>query len=159
LNCRQRFQRLEHRVERVPGEHVHLVDHEDLEAALHRLVDRLLQQRLDLVHAAVGGRVQLGVVDEAARIDVGAGLANAARRRRDAALPVRALAVERLGQDARDGGLAHAPRAGEQVGVVQPLLRQRIGQGLHHVLLPDHFREGLGPVFAREHEVGHRVRF
>ncbi len=45
-------------------------------------------------------------------------------------------AVERFGQDARRRGLAYATRAGEQVGMVQALLRQRIGQGLHDVLLP-----------------------
>jgi hypothetical protein len=57
---------------------VHFVDHEDLEAPLHRLVDRLLQQGLHLVHAAVGRGVEFGVVHEAARVDVGAGLAHAA---------------------------------------------------------------------------------
>ena len=127
----------------VAGEHVHFVDHEDLEAPLHRLVDRLLQQRLHLVHAAVGRRIELGVVDEAARIDVLARLAHTARRGRDAALPVRPLAVERLGQDARHRGLADAARAGEQVGVMQPLRGQRVFERLHHMLLPHHFAEGL----------------
>ena len=36
------FKRLQHRVERGVGEHVHLVNHEDFEATLHRLVHRLL---------------------------------------------------------------------------------------------------------------------
>ena len=58
--------------------------------------------------------------------------------------PSGALAVERLGQDARHGGLADAARAGEQVGVVQALRAQRIGQRLHHVLLPHHLAEVLG---------------
>jgi len=145
------LQRLEHGVERRVREHVHFIDHEDLEAPLHRLVDGLLQQALHLVHAAVGGRVQLGVVGKAAAVDVGARGTHAARRGGNAALPIRPLAVERLGQDARHRGLAHAARAGEQVGMVQPLLRERVGQRLHHVLLAYHLREGPGTVFAGEH--------
>jgi len=135
------FQRLEHRVERGVREHVHFVDHEDLEAALHRFVNRLLQQALHLVHAPVGGRVQLGVVHKTARVDVAAGLAHAAGLGRDAALSICALAVERLGQDARDRGLAHPAGAGEQIGVVQALLGERVGEGLDHMLLPHHFGE------------------
>ncbi len=152
---RRLLQRLEHGVERRVREHVHFVDHEDLEAPLHRLVDGLLQQPLHLVHAAVGGGIQLGVVRKPAAVDVGTGRAHAAGRGSDAALAVRTLAIERLGQDARDRGFAHAARAGEQVGVVQPLLRERVGERLHHVLLPHHLREGLGTVFAGEHKIGH----
>jgi hypothetical protein len=47
-------------------------------------------------------------------------------------------AIERLGQDPRHRGLAHTPGAGEQVGVVQALRIERIGQGPHDMLLPDH---------------------
>ena len=141
------------------GEHVHLVDHEDLEAPLHRLVDRLLQQRLYFVDTPVGGRVELGVIDKAAGINVGTSLAHATRRGRDAALPVRPLAIERLGQNARHRGLADAARAGEQIGVVQALRGQRIGQRLHHVVLPHHFGEVAGAVLAGEHEIGHGLRF
>ena len=82
------FQRLQHRVEGGVGQHVHFVDHEDLEASLHRFVDRLLQKRGNLVHTAVGSRVQLGVVDKTAAVDVGAGAANAAGLGGDAALAI-----------------------------------------------------------------------
>ena len=97
----------------------------DLEAAEHRLVDRLVEQLRDLVDAAVRGRVELDVVDEAAGVDVAAGL----RTRRTACAvmppcPSGPGAVERLGEDARDRRLADAARAGEQVGVVQALLRR-----------------------------------
>ena len=47
------LQGLEHGIESRAAEHVHFVDHEHLEAPLHRFVDRLLQQRLYLVNAAV----------------------------------------------------------------------------------------------------------
>ena len=124
------------------------VDHEDLEAPLHGLVDRLLQQALNLVHAAVGGRVQLGVVGKSAAVDLGAGRAHAARRGGDRALAVGALAIERLGENARHRGLANATRTCEQIGVVQALLGQRIGQRLHDMLLPHHFREIAWAVLA-----------
>ena len=88
------FQRLQHGVKRRVGEHVHLVDHEDLEAPLHRLVHRLLQQALHLVHPAVGGSVQLDIVGKASAINFCARRANTARRSGDRALPIRPCAVE-----------------------------------------------------------------
>ncbi len=142
------FQRLEHRIECRRRQHVHFVDHEDLEAALHRLVYRLLQQRLHVVDAAVGRCVQLGVVDEPARIDIAAGLADAARLRRDAAGAIGTQAIERLGQDPGHRRLAHATGTGKQVGMVQALRVQRVGQGPHHMLLPHHLAEMFRPVFA-----------
>ena len=149
------FERLEHGVERRVRQHVHFVDHEDLEAPLHRLVDGLLEQALDLVDAAVRCRVELGVIREAAAVDFGAGRAHAAGRGGDAALAIDALAIERLGQNARHRGLADATRTREQIGVMQALLRQGIGQRLHDMLLPHHFGEIAGTVFAGKHEVGH----
>jgi len=149
------FQRLEHRVERGVREHVHFVDHEDLEAALHRFVDRLLQQTLDFVHAPVGRGIEFGVIHKTAGVDVATGLTHAARFSRDATLAVGALAVERLGQDARHRGLAHPAGAGEQVGVVQALLGERIAQGLDHMLLPHHFGERARAVFAGQNKVRH----
>ena len=149
------LQRLQHGVEGGVGEHVHFVDHEDLEAPLHRLVHRLLQQGLHLVHAPVRCGVELGVVHKAAGIDIGAGRAHAARRGGDAARAVRPGAVQGLGQNARDRGLAHTARAGEQVGVVQPLRGQRIAQGLHHVFLPHHLGEVARTVLAGQDDIGH----
>ena len=134
---------------------MHFVDHVDLEAPEHRLVDRLVEQLRDLVDTAVGRRVELDIVDEASGIDVAAGRAHAARMRGDVALPVRAGAVERFGQNARDRRLADAARSGEQVGVVQALVRERIDQRLHDVLLPDERLEIGRPVPAGEHDIGH----
>ena len=39
---RRLFERLQHRVERGVGQHVHFVNHEDFEATLHGLVNGLL---------------------------------------------------------------------------------------------------------------------
>ena len=87
---------------------------------------------------------------KAARVDLGAGAALAAGLGRDAG-----LAVEALGEDARERGLAHAARAGEQVRMVQPLLAQRVAQRLHHVLLPDQAGEIARPPLAGEDLVAH----
>ena len=152
---RRLLQRLEHGVESRVGEHVDLVDHEDLEASDHRLVNRLLEQLGDFVHAPVGSSLELGVVHKTATVDVHAGLANAARRGGDVTLPVRSCAVERLGQNARHRGFAHAAGAGEQISMVQALRAERIAQGLDHMRLPDHLRKVLGTVFAGKDEVRH----
>ena len=142
------FQRFEHGVKSRVGEHVHFVNHEDFKAPLHRLVNGLLKQALHFVYAAVAGCVKLGVVDKAACINFGAGLARATWRSGNAALPVCSSAVERFGENARNGGFAYAARACKQVGVVQPLRSKRVGKRLHHVLLPHHFGEVFRTVFA-----------
>ena len=146
------FQGFEHGVERRVAQHVHLVDHEDLEAALHRFVNRLLQQLLHLVHAPIGGGVQLGVIHKPTGIDLGAGRTHATRFGGDTG-----FAIQGFGQDARHRGLAHTPRAGEQIGVVQALRAQRIGERLHDVRLPHQLFESFGTVFAGQHQIGHPV--
>ena len=92
---RRLFQSLEHGVEGRVGEHVHFVNHEDFEATLHRFVDRLLEQLLNFFDAAVGSRVQLGVIDESSGIDVLAGGAHATGLGGDAG-----FTVQRFGQHA-----------------------------------------------------------
>jgi hypothetical protein len=149
------FQRLQQGIEGVLGQLVRLVDHEDLEAADAGLVGRALDQVLDLVLAAVAGGVHLDVVEVAVGVDLGAGLADAAGLGGDATLPVRTGAIQALGQDAADGGLADAARAREQVGVVQPALGEGVGQGLHDVLLPHHLREAAWTVLSGQDDVGH----
>jgi hypothetical protein len=91
----------------------------------------------------LAGGVDLQQVDEAAGVDRQAGLAFAARIGTGAL-----LAVQRLGEDARDRGLADAARAGEQEGMVDPAGLQRVGQRAHDVLLPDQFGETLGTPLA-----------
>jgi len=129
---RRLFQRLEHGVERVPGQHVDFVDHVDLEAARGRRIHRLFQQLGHFVNAAVGRRVELKVIDESPRIDLGAGPADTTRRWGDAR-----LAIERLGQDPRQRRLAHTPRPGEQPGVMQPLRGERVRKRTYYVFLSD----------------------
>ena len=54
------------------------------------------------------------------------------------------------GQDAGAGGLAAAAGAGEQVGVVDPVVGQRGRSGVGDVVLADDLGERLGPVAAVE---------
>src|SRR6185369_14266111 len=91
-------------------------------------------------------------VDEAPAVDLEASRALAARMRRDAG-----LAVEALRQDARERGLAHPARPGEEVGVVQPLLLQRVAQRAHDVLLPHQAAEIPRPPLAGKYLIAHRL--
>ncbi len=138
---------LEQRVETRGGHHVRFVDDEDAVSRLGGRVERSVAELTGVVDAAVAGRVEFDDVD----------VAGAVGRQRDAGVahPARGggralLAVQRARQDARRRRLAAAPRAGEQVGVVDPAGRQRRRQWLGDVLLADHFAERRGPVLAVE---------
>ena len=50
---------------------------------------------------------------------------------------LRVFAVQAFGEDAGDGGFANAPRAGEQIGVVQAAGGKGILQGFDNVFLSD----------------------
>ena len=54
-----------------------------------------------------------------------------------AALAVRADAVQRAGDDARGGGLAHAAHAGQQEGVVHAALGEGVAQRADQGFLAD----------------------
>ena len=153
LHVRRRlFQRLQQRVERVLRQHVHFVDQIDLEAAARRRVLRVLDQLAHVVDAGVAGRVDLEQVDEAAGVDLGAYRTLAAGFRRLAA-----FAVQRLGEDARDRGLADAARAGEQKRVMHAPGIERIGERAHDVFLPDQFGKLARTPFAREDLIRHAI--
>src|SRR5208337_2483106 len=118
------FERLQHRVEGRLRQHVHLVDEVYLVATDGRSVARVVQDLAHVVDAGIRRRVELEQVDEPPRVDVDTGRAHAAGRGRHAA-----LAVEALGEDAGDGGLAHAACSGQQIGMVQPAPLEGVGQG------------------------------
>ena len=148
---RRLLERLQHRIERGLRQHVHFVDQVDLEAPDGRHVARVVEDLAHVVDAGVRRGVELEQIDEAAGVDVDARGAGAARRRGDAV----GDAVEALGEDPRDRRLADAARAGEQVGVMQAVARERIGQRRDHVLLPDELAERLRPPLAGEYLVAH----
>jgi len=66
------------------------------------------------------------------------------------------LAVERLGKDARERGLADAACPGEEVRVVQALGIEGVREGRHDVRLADDFLEDPGTPLAGENLIGHR---
>src|SRR3972149_6083617 len=108
-------------------------------------------QLADFVNAAVGGGVNREHVDGGAGGDFAAGRALAAGLHRRTF-----LAVQRFRQDARRGGLAHAARAGEDVGVGDLVLLEGVLQRADDGFLADDFVEGLRAVLARDYLVGHR---
>jgi len=113
-----------------------------------------------VVDAAVGGGVDLldvegvGLLEDGAVLTGGgrdfaavdadaAGLFGGALGRADGV-----AAVERGGEDARDGGLADAAMAGEDVAVGDAVLGERVEQGAGDVVLPDDVGEELRAVLA-----------
>ena len=144
------LQRLEQRVEGGLGEHVHLVDEVHLHPPARGHVLGVVDQFAHVIHAGVAGGVDLEQVDEAAGVDITAGIAFTAGLGRGAL-----LAVQALGEDAGDGGLAHATGAGEQKRMVHAAGIQRVAEGPDHVLLADQFIETAGAPLAGEDEIGH----
>ncbi len=142
VRVRRRFlERLEQRVERFFGEHVHLVDDVDLRRGYHRGELDFLEQAADIVDAAVAGRVDFHAVHEASVV------------RRFLDLPLQRFVFHApgehgLGEDARDGGFAGAAGAREQIRVRQFVLRDRLFQGGDDVLLAADVREAFRPVRA-----------
>ena len=147
------LKRFQKRVERVLGQHVNFVDDVDLVARGDRGVAHGLDDLAHVVDAGMAGGIHLDHVDMAPLGDGAARFANAARVDRRSALPVRADAVQRLGDQPRGGGLAHPAHAGHQKGVGQPVALDRIRQRLDHRVLTDQRIEALRAIFACEHAV------
>jgi hypothetical protein len=143
---RRRFlDQLEEGVEALPGDHVRLVDDVDLEPAGDRGVERPLAQVPCVVHTAVRRGVDLDHVQAARPV----------RGERDTRLALAARvrsgsfsAVQRAGQDPGAGRLAAAPRAAEQISVMDPAGAQRLAERLGDVVLAAHLGERGGPVAA-----------
>jgi hypothetical protein len=150
------LQRLQHGVEGVIGEHVHFVDHVDLEARIRWRVNRLLQQLRHFIDAAIGGGIHFDVVNKAAGINCRAGFADAAWLGGDTTIAIGTATIERLGQNPRQSGFTDATRTGKQIGMMQSLLLQRMGQRPHDVFLPDQRFEAAGAVFTGEDLIGHK---
>jgi len=98
---------------------------------------------MDLIHAVIGGGVQLQNIQKAAAFQpqtagtLTAGVA-----------VYRVLTVDGLGQNFGAGGLAGTSCAGEQIGVGGTALCHLFFQRLGDVLLTDHVGKHLGPPLA-----------
>ncbi len=146
LEVRRRLlDQLQQGVEALRGHHVRLVDDVDLVAALDRREERPLTQVPRVVHTTVRRSVDLDHIDAAgtATRQVGARLAHPARLRNRAL-----LTVDRPRQDPRAGGLPAPARPGEQIGVVHPVVAQRVPQRRRDMVLPDHLGERLRAIPA-----------
>eukprot|EP01107_Rhizomastix_libera_P001546 TRINITY_DN12539_c0_g1_i1.p2 TRINITY_DN12539_c0_g1~~TRINITY_DN12539_c0_g1_i1.p2 ORF type:complete len:230 (+),score=-27.61 TRINITY_DN12539_c0_g1_i1:522-1211(+) len=144
------FQGLQHGVEGRIGQHVHFVDHVDLEAAPGRRIHRILEQLAHLIDPGIGGRIDLEKIYKTTRIDFLAGRTLPARSRRDAG-----FTIEGFGQDAGQGGLADTTGAGEEIRVVEPLLGEGMGQRTDHMLLADQGGKASRAPFARQNLIAH----
>src|SRR6185503_16655021 len=146
---RRLLENLEQRVPRLAREHVRLVHYVDLVACIGgRRVHRALPQLPRIVHAAVGGRVDLHHVEaRRAAPDAAAGLALAAWLAR-----LRIGAVERHGEDARERRLSHAAWPAEEVAVRHTPALDRPLERRRDVLLHSYIGKALGAVLAGECE-------
>ena len=127
------------------GEHVDLVHDINPLADVGGGVNRFVPEGPDLIHAVVGGGVQLQHVQEAAAVDSHAGGALPA----GVPLPGR-FAVDGLGQNLGAGGFPGAPGACEEVGMGGPSLGHLTAEGFGDMLLTDDVGKGLGPPFSIE---------
>ena len=146
LHVRRRLlDELEQRVEALRGDHVGLVEDEDLVAVAGRGEGGALTQVAGVVDAVVAGGVDLDDVEAAGAAggEVPAGGAGAA-----GGVGGGLGAVEAAGQDARRRRLAAAARAGEEVGVGDAVGPQRRHERSGDVVLPDDLLEGVGAVAA-----------
>ena len=144
--CRRLFKRLEQRVERRRREHVDLVDDIDLVLAAHRGkvngVDDLLAH---IVHARAACGIELVDIRVVALGNELALLASTVGHAAACTLGARCLGItaqQRLGQNARHGGLARAARSAEQVRVGQASLGDGVLERRDDMLLAHHGVEG-----------------
>ena len=129
---------------------MHLVEDVDLAAARRRCELGALAQVTCIVDAAMRRHVELDDIERGPRRDRGARLADTAGRWRR---PFGA--VDGLGEDPCDRRLARPARTGEQVGVVEPVLGDRVGERADHRALTDDIGERAGPVAAVQRLVRH----
>ena len=142
------FKRLE---EDVPAlrDALDLVDDEDLRGEVRRRRVDPGQQLADVVDPVVRGGIELHDIERAALAD------RVARGARVARLAVRDVrAVDRLGEDPRERGLARSARTDEQIGVAGPAGPQGVADRGHDGVLADDVLEALGPPAAIQRLVG-----
>ena len=147
---RRFFQSLQQRVERVLGDLMNFIDDVNLKSALSRLIADIFDDLANLIDAAIGRTVDFENVD---RIALGNLLTLSADAARSRGWTI--IAIQRLGENARECGLARAARAGEEVGVVQALRLEGVHEGRHHVLLADDLLEGPGTPLSGQDLVRH----
>ena len=130
------FERLEERVEGAGRKHVDFVDNENLVLADDGRVLHTFDHIANVVDARVGSGVDFVNVHRVAAGNVLAAIALAARVQR-----VRALAVERTGEDSGAGGFAHTTGAGKEERMMKTTALDGVLQSLGDMFLTDHIAE------------------
>ena len=148
------FQGLEQRVEGVAREHVHLVDDINLVARRDGAITHAVDNLADVVHTGVAGGIHLHHIDMPVLGDRAAIVANPARIDRGATGTVNTYTVETLGDDPRRGRLADTTYPGQNEGVRQTPLVQRVLQGADERFLTYEIVEALGAVLAGKNPIG-----
>ena len=140
---RRLFQRLEQSVEGRVREHMDFIDDIDAVRSSKRSKLHILADFTDVVHARIGGAVDLDDINRVALRDL---LTISAGRARRSRWPL--FTVERFRENSGDGGLADAARPGKQIGLRNPFRGDRVDQRLHDMRLTDHVVEGPRAVFS-----------
>ena len=122
---RRLFQGFQKGVEGLVGEHVHLVDEVHLVAAARGSVLHVVGQFPHVIYTGAGGSIDLDQVNKPVLKNLLAAVAFTAGIRR-----YTGLTVQTAGQQATNGGFAHAPGAGKQIGMVQALVFQGVNKRL-----------------------------
>ena len=151
---RRLFQRLQQAVEGGLRKHVHFIDDVDLGARRDRAIARVLDDLAHVVDAGVRGGVHLDHVDMA-RIHDRLAMRAEFRHFDAGSIDLAGQAVvEGARENARGRRLADPAHAGQDIGLMDAIGFERIGEGAHHRLLADQVGEAGGAVFAREHAIG-----
>ena len=151
LGCRQDkhgvlgrlLQILQEGVEGLLREHMNLIDDEERILAYLRHDAHLLDQSADVVHRVVRCGIELVDVERASLVEGAARFALVAGLR-----AVGIQAVDCLGEDTRTGGLTHAARPAEEVGVRQLTTLDGVFQRRGDALLSHYRFECRGAVFS-----------
>ena len=132
---------------------MHLVDDEHLILAKLRWDARLLHKCLDMLHAVVRGSIEFEDVQGTLFVERLATLTRIA----GLAVYCGALAVDGLGEDTGTGGLSHATRAAEEIGVSQFSALHGILQRGGESRLSDNRVEGDGAVLSCRNDIFHII--
>src|SRR3990167_554641 len=130
---------------------MHFVDQVDLEASTARRILHVVEQLAGIFNLGAAGSIDFDQVDKTAFINLFTNRTDAAGRRADAG-----LAIQALGNNSRNRGLAHTTGTREQIGMVQSLAIERINQRLEHMRLANHFVERARTPLACKNLITHR---
>ncbi len=147
---RRLLQSLQQGVETVGGQHVYLINQVHLEPAPAGSILHVFQQVARIFDLGSRRGVHFQQIHETAFIDFPASGALTAGRGGNAG-----FTIQRLGENPRQRGFAHAASAGKQKGMMQSLPVERVGQRPHDGLLTDQLVKGSGPPFAGQNLIAH----